>query len=263
MLASYYYEASLSSAKFIISMMLQKFLSVAIICVYSMFLQAQQLSLGGKLGINVINLNKYVPDNENVNYETWNPLEYNDGWAVSLYTKKNWVLYAAFSSLQQSSGIQSSFRDEFIFRAGQRSIVAPNKTLSFRIGKRMYLGESKFSVIPHLGLGITNIETGYIPIGGGPVLQLHNYFYDEGWVSSIQTSINVGYELNQKHRFSIQALTNIGLRYYVFYNFRIFDAQGLFEHVTVSSKGDLIAIQLRYEYLFDLRKKQKALRVTP
>lgn len=218
-------------------------------------LQAQQLSIGVEAGTVLSSFSKHELSSENINFSTDTDRWFNRGLRLSYYTEKDWVFSADYSNFDHDTDISSSFTIDNFTNTTIYGFTPLRNMFSLRIGKRIYDKKKKFSIIPYLGLGFTNIEKEQRNPFESRVMIMDQHTFENGLMTSVQTAINAGYDITRNHRISIQALLNMGTRYYDFYDFRIFDAVGEVGTLKLSNKADFLAMQVRYEYLFDLKKK--------
>lgn len=243
--------------KFKINKMLKEILSLAVLLLLSNVGSTQTLSIGAEVGATLKSYNKISPViTETSNYYAHTPISHNEGWIINYYSPKEIVFTATVTNFFQGSGLKTNYAFEGRFSSRAVVIRPMEKTISLRIGKQFHIEESKFSIIPSLGLGLIYMDGGFIGVDPPDLLQLYDYNFGEIWAPSLQAGVNLGYQF-KRNRISVQALGNFGMRYYVDYFYRINHPNTEAVDVTVSSKGDFLAAQLRYEYMFDLRKKNK------
>ena len=85
---------------------MKKLFIVVILLSLQICTQAQQISVGAELGL-TRSFNKYSP--EPSFYNPYPTDAHNEGWVVSLYSKKQWVLSLTTTRFSLSAGIRTFF----------------------------------------------------------------------------------------------------------------------------------------------------------
>lgn len=214
-------------------------------------LNAQQISIGAELGP-VKSYSKYTPSPSF--YQAFEENTHNEGWVVSLYSRKRWVLTLTSTRFSPSSGIGVSERSGSIAVGFKNRITLLDRTWSFRVGKQWQMGESRLYVEPSLGMGFTNVKPANILPFFSDLLERTGHTYENGWHPNYQICLRAGLNF-LKSSISLRTTILLGTDYYLTYHYLV-KTEGMRRNVDISTRGDLVALQICYEYFFDLRRKR-------
>ncbi len=215
---------------------------------------AQQLSLGVEAGPILKSFNQFTPAPEPGFYELFERVTHNEGWVISYATPKHWRLTATLTKFFPSAGLITRRRDGNISRFNGKTSTLPDRTWSARFSKQLRFWQNRLFIEPALGIGFTNVKVRGGSLSTSNLLQLDGKTYHAGWRSNYQACLGVGYRF-KKSSLSIKGIGVLGRKYYLTYHYTV-NNTGTPRNVDIATKGDVVGLQLCYEYIFNLKKKK-------
>lgn len=225
-------------------------LTILVVCFLGN-LYAQKLSIGIEFGPNLKSFNQFTPSPDEPSfYFFFKHPSHNEGWVVSYYTQKEWLLTATLTQFFPTAGIGAGEPGQ----ASGRAVSLPDRTWSIRLGKQWDIWKNRIFIEPSLGMGFTNVKVRDIGRDAPDLLQLYDYTYQAGWKANYQACLRLGYNF-KKSSLSVKAIGLQGRKYYLTYHYKV-NTEGVIRNVDISTKGDIFGLQLCYEYIFNLKKKK-------